>query len=390
MTRRGESRLLQTDAPPMSIPNEEAQLEASKMSFGEHLEELRRALFKSIIALAVGTAIGLFFGADVVEYVQGPLRKSLVSYYQNQDIAKERAYLEAQRDAGLPTPENLDAAAEDMAKAKLVPQDYYVDPADLARSLGEHYPELGIKLPDPTEADAVKADASKAPAMDREDMLRLRLYLPREDDLRLRVVELNVQSPFIIYMKASFMVGFVIASPFIFYFIWEFIAAGLYASERSYVYMYLPICLGLFFAGAALAYFKAFEYMLEFLFWFNLKMDVDPDIRLSEWMSLVLLMPLGFGVSFQLPLVMLLLQRIGIFQIADYINKWRIAVVVIAVLSMVLTPGGDLGSMMLMFLPLTVLYFLGILMCKYMPGGPLRSPLRNRIPPTKPEQTAGS
>jgi len=46
--------------------------------------------------------------------------------------------------------------------------------------------------------------------------------------------------------------------------------------------------------------------------------------------------------------------------------------------------------MMLMFIPLTLLYFLGILMCKYMPGGPLRSPLRNRVPPTKPEQSAGS
>jgi sec-independent protein translocase protein TatC len=384
----------------MPSPTEESQLEASKMSFGEHLEELRRALFKSIIALAIGTAIGLFFGADVVEYVQGPLRKSLVSYYQNQDIAKEREYLESQQDPDLTTPEELDAAAEEMAKARLVPQDYYMDPADLARSLAEHYPELNIKPPapiaagptdaNPTKADPTDADASKAPAMDRKDMVHLRLYLPREDDLRLRVVELNVQSPFVIYMKASFMVGFVLASPFVFYFIWEFIAAGLYASERSYVYMYLPICLGLFFAGAALAYFKAFEYMLEFLFWFNLKMDVDPDIRLSEWMSLVLLMPLGFGVSFQLPLVMLLLQRIGIFQIADYISKWRISVVVIAVLSMVLTPGGDLGSMMLMFLPLTVLYFLGILMCKYMPGGPLRSPLRNKVPPAKPEQSAGS
>jgi sec-independent protein translocase protein TatC len=377
----------------MSHPTEEAQLEASKMSFGEHLEELRRALFKSIIALAVGTAIGLLVGWDIVDYIQGPMRKSLTEFYQKQDIAKQLAYLATQKAAGFPVPENLEIAAQEMAKQALVPHEYYVDPGDLARALGDHFPELGIKPPDDAatnDAAGATPGGAEAPVLQRDDMIRLRLYQPREEDLRLRVVELNFQAPFVIYMKASFVAGFILASPFIFYFIWEFIAAGLYSSERTYVYMYLPICLGLFLSGAALAYFKAFDYMLEFLLWFNQKMHIDPDIRLSEWVSLVVLMPLGFGISFQLPLVMLLLQRIGIFQIADYIRKWRISVVVIAVLSMVLTPGGDLGSMMLMFLPLTVLYFLGILMCKYMPGGPLRSPLRNRVPPAKPEHTAGS
>jgi sec-independent protein translocase protein TatC len=366
----------------MPTPTEESQLEASKMSFGEHLEELRRALFKSIIALACGMAIGLLFGAQIVDYVQGPLRKSLVDYYQKQDIRKQREYLEQQKAAGLSVPDDLDTAAEEMARSALVPLEYYVDPREVARALGDRYPELGIKPPVEAEAEAR--------TLDREDMIRLRLYQPREDDLRLRVVELNVQAPFMIYMKASFVAGFIIASPFIFYFILEFIAAGLYSSERTYVYMYLPICLGLFLAGAALAYYFAFSPMLNFLFWFNEKMDVDPDIRLSEWMSLVVLMPLGFGLSFQLPLVMLLLQRIGIFTIANYVGKWRISIVIIAVLSMIMTPGGDVPSMMLMFVPLTFLYFLGILMCKYMPGGPLRSPLRNQVPPAKPEQTAGS
>lgn len=370
----------------MVTPDEESQLEASKMSFGEHLEELRRALFKSIIALACGMAIGLLFGADIVDYVQGPLRKSLVEYYQKQDVAKQREYLEQQKAAGLPVPDDLTDAAEELAAAALVPHEYYVDPAELARALGAAHPELVVT---PPGAEATR-EGGATPVVDRDELIRIQLYQPREDDLRLRVVELNVQAPFMIYMKASFVAGFILASPFIFYYIWEFIAAGLYSSERTYVYMYLPICLGLFLAGAALAYYFAFSPMLNFLFWFNEKMDVDPDIRLSEWMSLVVLMPLGFGLSFQLPLVMLLLQRIGIFTIANYVGKWRISIVIIAVLSMIMTPGGDIPSMMLMFVPLTFLYFLGILMCKYMPGGPLRSPLRNHAPPPKPEQTAGS
>jgi sec-independent protein translocase protein TatC len=98
-------------------------------------------------------------------------------------------------------------------------------------------------------------------------------------------------------------------------------------------------------------------------------------------------LPLGFGVSFQLPLAMLLLERIGVFTVESYTSKWKTAVVVIAVLSMVLTPGGDTSSMMLMFVPLTALYFAGILMCKYMPGA---SSAPRSGPPAKPEHGAGS
>jgi sec-independent protein translocase protein TatC len=95
-------------------------------------------------------------------------------------------------------------------------------------------------------------------------------------------------------------------------------------------------------------------------------MGIDPDPRIDEWLSFVLLLPLGFGISFQLPLVMLFLERIGVFSVAAYVEKWRVAVLVIAVLSMLLTPA-DPGSMLLMAVPLIVLYFGGVLLCRFMP-----------------------
>jgi sec-independent protein translocase protein TatC len=370
----------------MRQPEEVAELDQTKMSFGEHLEELRRALFKSVIALVLGFIIGLFFGWHVVAYVQQPLREELTNFYLRQSRAKVLERLEAEQAAGLHQGKDLNALADEVVESRLVEQEFLVRPEDLTAALEGRAPEL--------------ADQAEEEALTRESMVRLKLYQPMEDDQRTKVVELDLQSPFVIYIKASFVIGAIIASPFVFFFIWEFIAAGLYRTERSYVYTYLPICLGLFFAGAWLAYYKAFGYMLQFLLWFYEKMHLDPTIRLSEFVSLVILLPLGFGVSFQLPLVMLLLERIGVFTIQTYLAKWRISVVVIAVLSMVLTPGGDIGSMMLMFVPLTGLYFLGIAMCKYMPGGPLRSPLRRaaaespseqpKPPPTRPEDVAGS
>jgi sec-independent protein translocase protein TatC len=63
-------------------PEDEARLEQSKMSFGDHLEELRRALFKSIAALFIGFLFGLLFANDIVAYVQTPVRDSLQRFYQ--------------------------------------------------------------------------------------------------------------------------------------------------------------------------------------------------------------------------------------------------------------------------------------------------------------------
>ena len=171
-----------------------------------------------------------------------------------------------------------------------------------------------------------------------------------------------------IWMKAGFVFGLLLASPVMFHQIWIFVAAGLYPHEKHYVYIFLPISLLLFFAGAALAFFAVFGPVLDFLFSFSRSMNIDPDLRLSEVMGFILLLPIGFGVSFQLPLVMLFLNRIGIFNVDAYLEKWRIAILAIFVVSMVLTPADPI-SMLLMACPLTVLYFLGIAMCKWMPRG---------------------
>jgi len=97
-------------------------------------------------------------------------------------------------------------------------------------------------------------------------------------------------------------------------------------------------------------------------------MGIDPDPRISDWLSFILILPLGFGISFQLPLVMLFLERIGVMSVPAYIEKWRISILIICVMSMMLTPA-DPTSMLLMAIPLTFLYFGGIGLCKWMPRG---------------------
>ena len=197
------------------------------------------------------------------------------------------------------------------------------------------------------------------------------ITVPVWEKVDVRVQTLNAHEGFMIWIKAAFIGGIILSSPWIFYQIWQFIAAGLYPHERKYVYIYLPFSLMLFFGGAAMAFFVVMEPVLDFLFSYNRMMEIDPDPRISEWLGFVMFLPLGFGIAFQLPLVMLMLQRIGMFTIEAYLAKWRVAVLVIFIASMFLTPADPL-SMLMLAGPLTILYFFGITLCRFMP--------RNRNP----------
>ena len=172
---------------------------------------------------------------------------------------------------------------------------------------------------------------------------------------------------FLIWLKAGLITGLLIALPVILWFLWTFVAAGLYPHEQKYVYIFLPISLLLFFSGVLLAFFFVFAPVLDFLFSFNKAMGIAPEMRINDWLSFVMFLPLGFGIAFQLPLVMLFANRIGMISVEAYIDKWRIAVMAISVISMLLTPADPI-SMVLMAGPLTILYFLGIAMCKWMPS----------------------
>ena len=342
----------------MHRTHNEDLFEGTKMTFGEHLEELRRSLFKAVLALLVGFGIALVFADRVIDYIQTPLRSALKEHYGRMDVQDYRRSLDEQRAAGLRVPTNIDEAAKLYAAQGLVAEEHYFDRRLLkaftdSPSDSSHVPELP------------PSDLAEPPR--REDLIKVKLYHDLDRDPRLQLIGLGAQEPFVVYMKAAFVVGAVLASPFVFYFVWQFVAAGLYQHERRYVHIFLPFSVGLFLAGAALAFFVAFRYVLGFLLWFYELTRIDPDLRISDWLSFVLLLPLGFGISFQLPLVMLFLERIGIFTVASYLSYWKVAVLVICFLAMVLTPSGDPQSMILMGVPLVILYFGGVLLCRLMP-----------------------
>ena len=327
------------------------------MTFGEHLDELRSALIKSLLALVVGILIALAFARGVVQFVQMPLKDALKDYYSRMAGKEYRQYLIQQAELGQMLPEDLDAAEKLFAEQHIVTEEHWFDPQEMAGVAKQLWPKA---------LDAAKLPAQTPAQVERDKLVKLRMYHPVEDDPRVRIIALGAEEPFVIYIKAAFVLGAIFASPFIFYFLWQFVSAGLYPHEQRYIHVFLPFSLGLFLAGAALAFFVVFKFVLRFLFMFSGLMGIDLEPRITEWLSFVLILPLGFGIAFQLPLVMLFLERIGIMTIRSYLSHWRMSVLVIAFLSMIFTPS-DPYSMLLMMLPLIGLYFFGIMLCSWMP-----------------------
>ena len=176
---------------------------------------------------------------------------------------------------------------------------------------------------------------------------------------------LSVQEPLVVYFKIAIMAGFVLSSPWVFYQIWAFIAAGLYPHEKRLVNVYLPVSVFLFLAGCAICQFLVIPKAIEALFWFNDLIGVQPDPRLNEWLNFAIFMPVVFGVSFQTPMVMLFMYTIGLCSIETYRSNRKISIFLMAVFAALITPSIDAISMMMMWVPMCLLYELGILMCVY-------------------------
>ncbi len=326
------------------------------MTFGEHLEELRTCLWRAILGVVIGFLIGIPASKYVVNWIQVPLRNALVDFRARQADDKVQSRLDELVKDGYRT----DIAAE-ASRRQLAPKEMLISPTELTR-------KMGIDLGNQT---APKSTGKGENSTEGDELVPITLWQPIVGAENTLPTTLSMHEAFAVYIKAALLVGLVLASPWVFYQIWAFVAAGLYPHEKKYIHVFLPISLGLFAAGVATVFLFVFQPVLDFLFMFNSMLKIDPDPRIEYWLSFVLILPLGFGISFQLPLVMLFLERIGMFTVQAYLSSWRVAVLVIFVIAMFLTPA-DPTSMILMAAPLTVLYFGGILMCLFMPRS--RSP----------------
>jgi sec-independent protein translocase protein TatC len=175
---------------------------------------------------------------------------------------------------------------------------------------------------------------------------------------------LSIQEPAIVYIKVCLVAGIIFASPLIFWEIWSFVASGLYPHEKQYVYGSLPFAIALFLGGALLCQFIVMPLTIKALLSFNAWFDLKPDPRLNEWLSFAIIMPLIFGISFQTPLVMILIERLGILDLESIRKQRGIVWFAMLLAAAVVTPTVDLTFLML-WLPMGLLFELGLILISW-------------------------
>ena len=351
----------------------------STMTFGEHLEELRTRLVLALYGAAAGAVIGFLVGGWIIGEIKKPLVKTLNKYeYFEQaaaagKISEEGGWQWIRRQIGLTFFDEVPSEAEDEdGPPNMEPEPGGLiappEPNSVLRvevPAAEVYGLLRDAAPDAVSGGEPAAETSVTLTLISPFFAEARQAM----NARVRPVTLTVQEGFFTYLKVSLIAGLVFASPWIFWQAWQFVAAGLYPHERKYVYRFGPFSLLLFFFGAAFAWFAVIPFALDFFVGFSDRLGLEQNIQIGQWIGFAVVLPCVFGLAFQMPLVMLFAERIGVIEVGDLREKRPIAIMAMAVLSALLTPQDPI-TLLLMLIPLTLLYELGIFLC-------VASPKRN-------------
>jgi len=174
-----------------------------------------------------------------------------------------------------------------------------------------------------------------------------------------KMIATGVITPFLVPMKVTLLAAFVVALPWVLYQLWAFVAPGLYAHEKRLVAPLVISSSVLFIAGVAFCYFLVFGKVFKFINDFAPKsITVAPDIE--NYLDFVMTMCLAFGMTFEVPVVVVVLVRMGLVSV-DKLKSIRPYVAVgVAVIAAIVTPP-DAMSMLLLAAPMYLLYEIGLL-----------------------------
>jgi len=181
-----------------------------------------------------------------------------------------------------------------------------------------------------------------------------------------KLLATGVITPFLVPLKVTLFTAFCLASPYVLYQAWAFIAPGLYQHEKRLAMPVIVSSVAMFFGGMAYCYFVVFGFIFRYIAEFAPdNVNVSPDIE--QYFDFVLRMFIAFGLAFEVPIVVMLLVRLGVVSV-ERLRKLRSYIIVGAfVVAAVVTPP-DAMSMLLLAVPLCLLFELGVLLASVIGG----------------------
>jgi Tat protein translocase TatC len=361
-------------------------LDERRMSLGEHLEELRKHVWKSMIWIVGALVICLCFQQRLTAIARRPFDVCMDEIRREHLIASAQAKLR-QPDFIAKALDEVDAhqAMEEknrkleqnatILKAKIAEHpEALVDGfakrrGELEKRQVEIEREQNELLDKPDGAKIVALEAKRAALVVdartySEDLQRDVAPLLDAADahvVQTRLVSINFPETFMGYLKVAIVFAIFIASPLIARELWKFVSAGLYKHEKRYVTLFAPATFLVFCIGCCFGYFILIPAGLKFLATYGGD-EIGTEFRLSDYLSLVLNLTLMVGLIFELPLVMGFVSLLG-FTTPDMYKKFRRYWLLVAfILGAVIAPSPDPFNQSLCAVPLLLLYEIGILL----------------------------
>lgn len=320
-----------TQPPPQPGPEPDGgsspgadEVEASRMSLGDHLHELRSRLMRAVIAVVIAFAVIYGFREPAFEMVQGPHHWAISQLNQEKADVLEQRHLEAK------------AASESTAAQGVTAPEreaWMEDPADPGTYFEPGYPEVK--------------------------------RLNSAYRLQTSLLNFAADSGFFVKMRVCFWLALFVAGPFALWEIWGFIAAGLYKHERKVIYTYFPMSLLLFVGGVLFGFFVLVPYALYFLGLDSIESRaMEVRMGVDQYLGFLKGLALALGAVFQLPVVMVALSRIGLVEPKTFAHFRKHTLVGALVIAAILTPPDPVTQLM-MAGPVVLLYEAGVHLSKW-------------------------
>ena len=183
----------------------------------------------------------------------------------------------------------------------------------------------------------------------------------------IKVVNIQLASQFFTHMSVSFWIGFLMGFPYLLYELWKFVSPALFPSEKKHIKLAFGFGGILFFLGVLLGYYLIFPLTLKFLGTYQLTDDLVNQISLSSYISTFTWLVLIMGLVFELPMLALILSKVGILH-KSILRKYRTyAILATFVVSAVITPTGDAFTLCMVAAPILLLYEFSILIIRKKP-----------------------
>ena len=187
-----------------------------------------------------------------------------------------------------------------------------------------------------------------------------------------RMIAIGVITPFMVPVKVTALVAFMIALPYVLYQAWAFVAPGLYEHEKK---LALPLVIGstaLFLLGVAFCYFFVFGRVFAFIHGFAPK-SITPAPDIEAYFSFVITMFLAFGVTFEIPIVVIVLVRMGLVSVEKLRDARPYVIVGAFIIAAVVTPP-DVLSQLLLAIPMCLLYEAGLILARFVKAAERNAP----------------